>query len=106
MNIQQYVNNILCVPVTRAGNRLIVESIEIVLDTHDSKFYGKLSEATGISTRRSEKLIRDAKNLGLSYMNPELQKRIFPTEQCPKNSTYILQASDYYRRNYENKEEG
>ena len=103
MTVKEYVDDILCIPITRTGNRLIVESIELVLDTCDHKFYKRLSLITGKTTRYLEKALRDARLLGLASMKPEVKSTIFGSTDVTTNE-YILKATDFYRRNYENKE--
>lgn len=100
MTVQDYVNDILCVPVTRVGNRYITEAIELVLDTKDHKFYPRLAELLGVSTTYLEKAMRDAKNLGLEYMDKNERSVIF-TKEDPKVSEYVNIAAAYYRRKYE-----
>ena len=102
MIIKDFVDNVLCVPVTRIGNKYIVEAIELVLDTKEHKFYKKLSEIVGGTPEYLEKAMRDAKNLGLSYMAPEDRQIIFGKADIP-TSEYVLKAAEYYRRTYENK---
>lgn len=106
MTEREYVDTVLQVPVTRVGFTYIVESIEYIMDTHDTKFYTKLSEITGKSTRVLEKTLRDAKNLGLSYMDEATRKELFPSGS-PTTTEYIIRATEHYRRNYyENKGKG
>ena len=103
MTVKEYVDEVLCAPVTRIGTRYIVEAIELVLDTHDIKFYPRLSQILQCPTSRLEKGIRDARSLSLRYMSDTDREQIFG-EEAPSNSQYILRAAEYYRRNYENKE--
>ena len=103
MTIKQYVTDVLCVPVTRVGHKFVVEAVELVLDTHEYKFYPRLCEIHQTSTRYLEKALRDAKNLGLLYMSSELRCKIFGSD-CPATSEYIAKAAEYYREEYENKE--
>lgn len=105
MSIKDFVDNTLCVPVTRIGNRYIVEAIEIVLDTKEHKFYKRLSEILGQSPEYLEKAMRDAKTLGLSYMDENLRQAIFGKIDVP-TSEYILKAAEYYRRTYEVEAQG
>lgn len=100
MTIQQFVIDELQVPVTLAGNKLIVEAIEIVLDTQDYNFYPKLSEVSKKSPRQLEKPLRDAKNKGLDYMNSTLKQQIFGNT-LPTAKSYVILAAEYYRRVYE-----
>ena len=100
MSISEFVNNLLCIPVTRVGNQYIIEAIEIVIDTKNHKFYNKLSAVTGKSVRYLEKAMRDAKTLGLAYMDDELKKSVFNTGGEVATTEYVLRASEYYRRNY------
>lgn len=102
MTVQEYVNDTLCVPVTRIGNRYIVEAIEWVLDTHEHKFYNKLAEIHKTTARYLEKALRDAKNLSLSNMTPQNIQEIFGKGNVATNE-YIIRAAEYYRRTYEDK---
>ena len=56
---KDYVDDVLSVPVTRIGNKYIVEAIELVLDTKEHKFYKKLSEIVGGTPEYLEKAMRD-----------------------------------------------
>ena len=100
MNIKFFVDSILCVPATRVGNKYIVEAIELVIDTRDHKFYRRLSDILGKSPEYLEKAMRDAKRLGLTYMDPDSRQEIFGKGDVT-TSEYVLKASEYYRRNYE-----
>lgn len=100
MDIKDFVDNILAVPVTRIGNRYIIEAIELVLDTREHKFYKRLSDILGKSPEYLEKAMRDAKTLGLTYMDASLRQEIFGGVNI-STSEYILKASEYYRRTYE-----
>lgn len=104
MTVKKYVEEILCVPVTRVGHKFILEAIELVLDTHEYKFYSKLSEIHQTSARYLEKAMRDAKNLGLLYMDLTLRGEIFG--EYASTSEYIVKAANYYKEHYEDKEEG
>ena len=105
MTVKEYVDNVLRVPVTRVGNKFIVEAIEIVVDTKSHKFYATLSEITHQTLRYLETSIRSAKVSGLNRMDPKDRATIFKGEGIyPENTTYIIKAAEYYRRNYENKE--
>lgn len=104
MSVKEYVNDILCVPVTRVGNMYIVEAIEIVLDTKNHKFYGHLSEIIKMTPQYLEKAMRDAKNIALSNMNEEKKLEIFGKEDVT-TTEYVIKATEYYRRMYENKNE-
>ena len=109
MKIQSYVNEILQIPVTRIGNRYTVEAIEIVLDTHDHKFYPKLCEATGKTSSQLENALRDVKEKSFSFMATDLKEKIFPVlsnKTSLSNTEFIVLAAQYYRENYENKEKG
>lgn len=97
MTIKEYVDSTLCVPVTRIGNKYIVEAIELVLDTREHKFYGKLAEILNTNTRYLEKAIRDAKNLSLEYMDSKLKQEIFNKNDVT-TTEYIIKAAEYYRR--------
>ena len=103
MPVRDFVDEVLCVPITRIGSRYITEAIEIVLDTHDIKFYPRLVAMTHINARQLEKSIRDARLLSLRYMSSEERVNIFG-EGTPNNSEYILKATEYYRRKYANKD--
>ena len=103
MTISEYVDNVLCVPVTRVGNKYIVEAIELVLDIREHKFYTKLAEIHEVSSKYLEKAMRDAKNLGLDYMDKSLRQIIFNKEEVLATNEYIVKAADYYRRTYEDK---
>lgn len=102
MTIKEFVDDVLCVPVTRIGNKYIIEAIELVVDTRNHKFYETLANITHQSVRCLETAIRQAKILGLSYMKATDKLAIFGETACPENTTYILRAAEYYRRNYEN----
>lgn len=105
MTIKEYVDDVLCVPVTRIGNKFIVEAIELVIDTHNHKFYDTLSKIENHRVRYLEVAIRSAKILGLEAMKATYKTDIFgENNPCPDNTTYIVRAAEYYRRNYENKE--
>ena len=99
MTIQEFVTEELQVPVTIAGNELIVEAIEIVFDEHSHKFYPRLSAITGKTARQLEKLLRDAKNKSLSYMTKDLKRAIFRGNN-PTVTEYIVKATQYYRREH------
>lgn len=102
MTIKEYVDSVLCVPVTRVGNRYIVEAIELVLDTKSHKFYSRLSEILRVTPQYLEKAMRDAKSRALAYMDQQLRQEIFGKN--PVTTTeYIVKAAEYYRRNYEDK---
>lgn len=102
MTISEYVDEILCVPVTRIGNRYIVEAIELVLDTREHKFYSRLAEIHKATPRYLEKAMREAKNIGLLGMDAQLKQSIFNNEYLATNE-YIIRAAEYYRRTYEDK---
>lgn len=109
MTIQSYVNEVLQIPVTRIGNKHTVEAIEIVLDTHDHKFYQQLCEVTGKTVGQLEKSLRDAKEKSFSFMDNTLKEKIFPVinnRAKVSNTEFIVLAAQYYKENYENKEEG
>ena len=105
MNVKEYVSDVLCVPVTRIGNRLIVEGIEIVLDTRDHKFYPRLSQISHMTPRYLESSIRKSKVLSLRYMTEDDKAKIFGKADVT-TSEYVVKAAEYFRRTYENKEEG
>ena len=103
MTIKEYVDSILRVPVTRVGNKFIVEALEIVLDTKNHKFYATLADLTHQTLRYLETAIRTAKIIGLNRMNSKERTEIFKEEgPYPDNITYIVKAAEHYRRNYEN----
>ena len=102
MTISEYVDEILCVPVTRIGNRYIVEAIELVLDTREHKFYSRLAEIHKATPRYLEKAMREAKNIGLLNMGVYAKHDIFNNEYLATNE-YIIRAAEYYRRTYEDK---
>ena len=107
MTVKQFVDEELCVPVTRVGNKFIAEAIELVLDRRDHKFYEELSEITHKKQSYLETAIRTAKVIGLSNMRINLRTELFGnylTQGIPTNMEYILKATEYYRRKYENKE--
>lgn len=102
MNIERYVEQILCVPVTRIGFKFIVEAMELILDTKDIKFYRRLSEIHNTSPRYIEKAIRDARCIGLMSMDEGIRLGIFG-EDAPTNGEYIIKATNDFRRTYANK---
>ena len=102
MTIQEYVNDVLCVPVTRIGNRFIIEAIELVLDTQEHKFYKRLAEIHKTTPQYLEKAMRDAKNLGLGYMPQQRKQDIFNKQTVLATNEYVVKAAEYYRRTYEN----
>ena len=104
MTVKQYVTDILGVPVTRVGHKFILEAIELVLDTHEYKFYTKLSEIHQTSARYLEKAMRNAKNLGLLYMDLSIRAEIFGSEHV-STSEYIVNAAEYYKEHYEDEKE-
>ena len=109
MTIQNYVNEVLQIPVTRIGNKYTVEAIEIVLDTRDYRFYPRLTSITGKTTSQLEKSIREVKNKSLLTLDEDLKKKIFPIIRGKaglSNTEFIVLAAQYYREQYENKEEG
>ena len=101
MTIQSYVNEVLQIPVTRIGNKHTVEAIEIVLDTHDHKFYQKLSQATGKSISQLENSLRDAKEKSFSYMEKPVRDKIFLSKDSISNTEFIVLSAQYYKENYE-----
>ena len=108
MTLQKYVTEVLQVPVTRIGNKHIVEAIEIVLDTCEHKFYAQLCEATGRTTSQLENSLRDAKEKSLEYMDKSLKEQIFPTlmnKSTITNTEFVVRAAQSYKEAYENKEE-
>lgn len=98
MSIKEFVDEVLCVPVTRIGNRYIVEAIELVIDTKDHKFYPRLAEILNTNTRYLEKAIRDAKNISLTTMDDELKKKIFNKLSDITTSEYIVKSAEYYKK--------
>lgn len=111
MTVKEYVDNVLCVPVTRLGNRFITEAIELILDTGDHKFYDRLSDILGEDKGYLENAIRKARLIGLQSMDQDIGKKIFGVSLSldvgllPKNTEYIIRSAEYYRRNYEDKTE-
>ena len=105
MTVKEFVDDVLCVPVTRIGNRFIVEAIELVLDTHDHKFYNKLASILDVSPKYLEKAMREAKSLSLSYMDASVKDSIF-NKVSATTTEYVIKSAEYYRRNYENQTEG
>lgn len=104
MTVGEFVDRVLCVPVTRVGYRFIIEAIELVIDTREHKFYNRLAKIHNTTPRYLEKAMRDAKNLGMSYMSMEDRQDIFNKETTLATSEYIIRAAEYYRRNNEDKE--
>lgn len=104
MTIQMYVSEVLQVPVTIVGYNLIVEAIEITLDTKDFRFYTILSEATGRPRRYLEKAIRTAKDKSLTYMDESTRRILHSSKVTLTNTEYILAATKLYREEYEDKE--
>lgn len=104
MTINEFVDRVLCVPVTRIGYRFIVEAIELVLDTKEHKFYSRLAEIHNTTPRYLEKAMRDAKNLGLDYMSDEDKQAVFNKNVTLATNEYVLKAAEYYRRTYVNEE--
>ena len=103
MSIKEYVDDVLCVPVTRIGNLYIVEAIEFVVDTREHKFYSKLAEIHKTTPRYLEKAMRDAKDLSLTSMATSLKQTIFSNDLTPTTAEYVIRAAEYYRRTYEDK---
>ena len=106
MTVQNYVNDILQIPVTRIGNKHTVEAIEIVLDTRNHKFYPQLSEVTGKTPSQLENSLRDAKEKSLSFMDTATRDKIFSSlnnKSSVYNTEFIVLAALDYRENYENK---
>ena len=104
MTIQQYVNEVLQVPVTIVGNKLIVEAMEIVCDTHQHKFYSLLAQATGKSPRQLDKPLRQARDRSLFNITTPLKQEIFGDKINVTVTEYIVKATQHYRRIYEDKE--
>ena len=95
MTIKEYVDSILRVPVTRVGNKFIVEAIEIVIDTKNHKFYATLADLTHQTLRYLETAKRTAKIIGLNRMNSKERTEIFKEEgPYPDNITYIVKAAE------------
>lgn len=108
MTLQKYVNDILQIPVTRVGNRYMIEAIEIVLDTHDHKFYPQLCKTTGKATRQLEKALRDVKEKSLIYMENSVKEQMFPNlinKSTLPNTEFVVLAAQFYKEHYEDKEE-
>ena len=103
MTVKEYVDNVLCVPVTRIGNRYIVEAIEIVLDSREHKFYDRLAVIHNKSTRYLEKAMRMAKNLSLLSMSMDKKLEIFGKIDVATNE-YLLKSAEHYRRNHSNED--
>ena len=103
MTVKEYVDNVLCVPVTRVGNRFIVEAIEIVVDTKEHKFYERLADIHNTSTKYLEKAMRTAKSISLLTMSTDSKLLIFGKLDVPTNE-YILKSAEFYRRNYSNED--
>lgn len=101
MTVKEYVEDVLCVPVTRIGNRYIVEAIEIVLDTKEHKFYERLAYIHNTNSRYLEKAMRTAKNMSLLTMTTDEKLLIFGKLDVT-TSEYVLKSAEYYRRRYEN----
>ena len=99
MTVKEYVDTVLHVPVTRIGNKFIIEAIELVLDTNEHKFYSELADIHNASTRYLETTMRTAKNLSLLSMSTDSKLHIFGKLDVPTNE-YILKSAEYYRRNY------
>lgn len=104
MTIGEFVDKVLCVPVTRVGYLFIVEAIEIVIDTRDHKFYNRLAEIHNTTPRYLEKAMRVAKNLGMDYMDTQDKQAIFNKDTAMATTEYVVRAAEYYRRNNEYKE--
>lgn len=103
MLVKDYVDDVLSVPITRIGNKYIVEAIELVLDTKEHKFYKRLSDIIGKQPTYLEKAMRDAKTFGLAFMDKDLKEKIFNGSDTVTTTEYILRAAEYYRRTYEDK---
>ena len=104
MTVKEYVEDVLCVPVTRIGSRYIVEAIEVVLDTKEHKFYDRLAYIHNTTGRYLEKAMRTAKNISLLTMKTDEKLLIFGKLNVT-TSEYILKSAEYYRRNYNNEVE-
>lgn len=108
MTLQKYVNDILQIPVTRIGNKYTVEALEIVLDTHNHKFYPRLCEVTGKTSNQLELALRIAKEKSLEFMATEVRDKIFASlrdKTSISNTEFIVLAAQSYKEEYENKEE-
>lgn len=104
MTVQEFVNNVLCVPVSRIGNRYIVEALELVNDTRDHRFYSKLADIHKATPEYFEKAMREAKNLGLLAMGSSVKAEIFGAEERSITTTeYVVRSAEYYRRSYADK---
>lgn len=101
MTVKEFVDEILCAPVTRVGSKYIVEAIEIVLDTKEHKFYDRLATIHDTDTRYLEKAMRTAKDISLFRMNTNDKLLIF-NGMTVTTSEYILKSAEYYRRKYNN----
>lgn len=104
MTVSDFVDRVLCVPVTRVGYRFITEAIELVIDTREHKFYNRLAEIHNTTPRYLEKAMRDAKNIGMNYMSIQDRQAIFNKDTTIATNEYIVRAAEYYRRNNEDKE--
>ena len=104
MSLREFVDDVLCVPVTRVGYKYLVEAMELVLDTHEHKFYDKLSDILQVSTRYLEKAMRDAKNISLISMDDNKKQEIFGNTGTQTVTEYVIKCAEYYRRCYEIKE--
>lgn len=104
MTVSEFVDKVLCVPVTRVGYRFIVEAIELVIDTREHKFYNRLAEIHNTTPRYLEKAMRDAKNIGINYMSAQDRQDILNKDTTLATNEYIVRAAEYYRRNNEDKE--
>ena len=103
MDIKNYVEEILSIPMTRIGFKYVVEAIELVLDTQDYKFYLHLAKIHNTTTRAIEKAMRVVKDMSLTYIDDSYRLSIFGAED-PSVTEYVIKATEYYRRNYEEKE--
>ena len=101
MTVKEFVDEVLCAPVTRIGSKYIVEAIEIVLDTKEHKFYDRLATIHDTDTRYLEKAMRTAKDISLFRMNTNDKLLIF-SSMTVTTSEYILKSAEYYRRKYNN----
>lgn len=97
MTVKEYVERELCIPVTRIGFKYLVGAIEYVVDTHEHKFYPRISKIYKVTARYLEKALRDAKTLGLAYMDTGKRNEIFGREYVA-TVEYVIKAAEYYRR--------
>lgn len=101
MTIEVFVTSILKIPVTKVSNRVIQMAIELYLDTREIHLYDQLSKLLGKSYYSIENAVRQGKNISLELMNPDMKKGMLGELDNVSGREYIIQAAEYYRRNYE-----